>query len=50
MKKITVIGSMSIDLVVSASKRPGKGETILGTISLQHLVGKVLTKQSQLQD
>ncbi|MEB7806895.1 ribokinase [Mammaliicoccus fleurettii] len=30
MKKITVIGSMSIDLVVSASKRPGKGETILG--------------------
>lgn len=30
MKKITVIGSMSIDLVVSTSKRPGKGETILG--------------------
>ena len=32
MKKITVIGSMSIDLVVSASKRPGKGETILGDV------------------
>lgn len=31
MKKIIVIGSMSIDLVVSASKRPSKGETILGT-------------------
>lgn len=30
MKKIMVIGSMSIDLVVSASKRPEKGETILG--------------------
>ncbi|WP_323704170.1 ribokinase [Mammaliicoccus sp. Dog046] len=30
MNKIVVIGSMSIDLVVSAAKRPGKGETILG--------------------
>jgi ribokinase len=30
MIKITVIGSSSIDLVVTASKRPNKGETILG--------------------
>jgi ribokinase len=30
MIKMTVIGSSSIDLVVTASKRPGKGETILG--------------------
>lgn len=30
MRKIIVIGSMSIDLVVSSSKRPEKGETILG--------------------
>nr|WP_263315028.1 ribokinase [Mammaliicoccus sp. Marseille-Q6498] len=30
MKKIMVIGSMSIDLVVSTSKRPEKGETIIG--------------------
>ncbi|MFJ5761653.1 ribokinase [Neobacillus sp. NPDC093182] len=30
MIKMTVIGSSSIDLVVTASKRPEKGETILG--------------------
>jgi ribokinase len=30
MAKITVIGSSSMDLVVTASKRPDKGETILG--------------------
>src|SRR5690606_41419550 len=30
MVKMTVIGSSSIDLVVTASKRPMKGETILG--------------------
>ncbi|WP_423798086.1 ribokinase [Neobacillus sp. SAB-20_R2A] len=30
MAKITVIGSSSMDLVVTAPKRPGKGETILG--------------------
>lgn len=30
MTKVTVIGSSSIDLVVTASKRPNKGETILG--------------------
>lgn len=30
MAKITVIGSSAIDLVVTASKRPNKGETILG--------------------
>ncbi len=30
MIKITVIGSSSMDLVVTASKRPNKGETILG--------------------
>jgi ribokinase len=30
MAKITVIGSSSMDLVVTASKRPNKGETILG--------------------
>lgn len=30
MAKITVIGSSSMDLVVTASKRPDKGETIIG--------------------
>ncbi|AIM15719.1 MULTISPECIES: ribokinase [Neobacillus] len=30
MAKITVIGSSSMDLVVTAQKRPNKGETILG--------------------
>jgi ribokinase len=30
MVKITIIGSCSMDLVVTASKRPMKGETILG--------------------
>ncbi|NMD69801.1 ribokinase [Bacillus sp. DNRA2] len=30
MAKITVIGSSSMDLVVTAPKRPSKGETILG--------------------
>lgn len=30
MAKITVIGSSSMDLVVTAPKRPNKGETILG--------------------
>ncbi|MBY0147663.1 ribokinase [Neobacillus niacini] len=30
MTKITIIGSSSMDLVVTASKRPNKGETILG--------------------
>ncbi|MGG3451141.1 ribokinase [Domibacillus aminovorans] len=30
MVKITVIGSSSMDLVVTATKRPNKGETILG--------------------
>ncbi|WP_110928165.1 ribokinase [Bacillus massiliglaciei] len=30
MAKITVIGSSSIDLVVTASRRPEKGETIIG--------------------
>ncbi|MFD1953647.1 ribokinase [Paenibacillus thailandensis] len=30
MVKIVVIGSASIDLVVTASKRPGAGETVLG--------------------
>ncbi|WP_026696114.1 ribokinase [Peribacillus kribbensis] len=30
MAKITVIGSSSIDLVVTASKRPSAGETIMG--------------------
>jgi ribokinase len=30
MAKITVIGSSSMDLVVTASKRPNKGETIIG--------------------
>ncbi|HZG73450.1 MAG TPA: ribokinase [Chondromyces sp.] len=30
MVKITVIGSSSMDLVVTASRRPGVGETILG--------------------
>ncbi|OIK13058.1 ribokinase [Bacillus sp. MUM 116] len=30
MAKITVIGSSSMDLVVTASRRPNKGETILG--------------------
>jgi ribokinase len=30
MVKMTIIGSSSMDLVVTASKRPNKGETILG--------------------
>ena len=30
MAKITVIGSSSMDLVVTSSKRPGAGETVLG--------------------
>ncbi|MBO0959356.1 ribokinase [Neobacillus sp. MM2021_6] len=30
MVKVTVIGSSSMDLVVTASRRPNKGETILG--------------------
>ncbi|WP_311077800.1 ribokinase [Paenibacillus polymyxa] len=30
MAKISVIGSSSIDLVVTSSKRPGAGETVLG--------------------
>jgi ribokinase len=30
MAKITVIGSASMDLVVTSSKRPDKGETVLG--------------------
>ncbi|ANS75917.1 ribokinase [Paenibacillus yonginensis] len=30
MAKIVVVGSSSIDLVVTASKRPGAGETVLG--------------------
>lgn len=28
--KVTVIGSSSMDLVVTSSKRPGAGETVLG--------------------
>ncbi|EUJ41677.1 ribokinase [Brochothrix campestris] len=31
MTKITVVGSLSMDLVVSASKRPLAGETVIGT-------------------
>lgn len=30
MTKITVVGSSSMDLVVTSSKRPGAGETVLG--------------------
>lgn len=30
MAKITVVGSASMDLVVTSSKRPGAGETVLG--------------------
>ncbi|MGE7053572.1 PfkB family carbohydrate kinase, partial [Paenibacillus glucanolyticus] len=30
MAKIVVIGSASMDLVVTAAKRPGAGETVLG--------------------
>lgn len=30
MAKITVVGSSSMDLVVTSSKRPGAGETVLG--------------------
>ncbi|MBE0336293.1 ribokinase [Paenibacillus sp. 23TSA30-6] len=30
MAKITIIGSSSMDLVVTSSKRPGAGETVLG--------------------
>lgn len=30
MAKISIIGSSSMDLVVTSSKRPGAGETVLG--------------------
>ncbi|MGV2687079.1 ribokinase, partial [Clostridium perfringens] len=30
MAKIVVIGSASMDLVVTSTKRPGAGETVLG--------------------
>ncbi|MBJ8194072.1 ribokinase, partial [Bacillus cereus] len=30
MAKISIIGSSSMDLVVTSSNRPGAGETVLG--------------------
>ena len=44
MTSIYVVGSLSIDLVVSTNKVPSKGETVLGESSLRHLV-KRQTKQ-----
>ena len=38
MTSIYVVGSLSIDLVVSTNKVPSKGETVLGESFLQHLV------------
>ena len=40
MTSIYVVGSLSIDLVVSTNKVPSKGETVLGESFLQHLVEK----------
>lgn len=50
MTSIYVVGSLSIDLVVSTNKVPSKGETVLGESFLQHLVEKGQTKQQRLQD
>ena len=44
MTSIYVVGSLSIDLVVSTNKVPSKGETVLGESFLQHLVEKGQTK------
>ena len=45
MTSIYVVGSLSIDLVVSTNKVPSKGETVLGESFLRHLVEKGQTKQ-----
>lgn len=48
--KVTVIGSSSMDLVVTSSKRPGAGETVLGE-SFKTVPGaKERTRQSLQPD
>ena len=41
MKKIIVIGSSNVDMVVRTSHLPAPGETILGLLLFLILVGKV---------
>ena len=47
MKRIYVVGSMSMDLVVSTD--PCKGETVLGNTFFTHQVVKARIKQWQQQ-
>ena len=45
MKRIYVVGSMSMDLVVSTKRVSQKGETILGASFSLHQVVKELIKR-----
>ena len=49
MKHIYVVGSMSMDLVVSTDQVPSKGETVLGNTFSLHQVVKARIKQWQQQ-
>ncbi len=47
MKQISVIGSISMDLVVESKRRPGAGETVIGDAFHTVPGGKGRTKRSQ---